>query len=1237
MPKVSIIIPCYNQGNFIDKAIKSALDQTFEDIEIIVVNDGSTDHQTNVKLSKLCFPNTRVITTKNQGLAAARNTGIQKAKGEYILPLDADDYIDATYIEIAVKLLDSRPELGIVYCRAQLFGVKNTEWRLPDFSLKKMLLDNIIFCTAAFRKKDWEKVGGYDPKMEYGWEDYDFWLSLIEMGRSVYRIPRVLFYYRVSENSMVRSRALTQKIETFVKIFHKHSKLFSENIGIWVEAFLTAHNSYHEAHLAICDDVKEINRSKWFRKVDVGPCRLAFGLNDISDIFRFCFYPSDGFVAIKGIKIKYETKGKEEISFNEFETNADLVYNEVYIFSTEVPKINIDFNKIADNNSLEKINKLIIKLKYLSFGKKCLPEAIKLHQEALIECKNYSVPDKIKKKVEESDCGEKTQTILGKIKSRIKRKEKNHLLLLKRSGLFDKDYYTKHNPEIDFREIDPILHYIRVGWQDKRNPNELFDISWYKKQNPDCAGMDPLLHFIEKGWRNNRDPNPYFSTAYYLENYPESIKISDNPLAHYLQYGWREGKNPNSNFDSDGYLSQYPDVKIAGMNPLTHYIHDGIEEGRSYLRFFDIDYYIECNPFAKSDPALIYINFGAEEGQWPNRNFDPVFYREHYCQPDSSLLQAFLHYEKVGSVRGYRPWSLFDPKYYADTYPEFIKSHQFPLVHYQKEGIFRGFYPCREIEALEYKPKISILVPVYNTDAMLLKKCIHSVLYQAYPHWELCLVDDGSNVEHIHRLLEEFTKIDKRIKTKILNENKGISEASNVAASMATGDYIGFLDHDDELALNALYEIVCAINNGDPDVIYSDEDLVSAEGRYLDRFFKPGFNYELLLSHNYITHFLVTKQSLFKKVGGFSKNNDGAQDYDLVLKLIEQSENITHIDKPIYYWRAIDSSTSVNHSQKDYADEAGRKAVQSALQRRGIDASVYPGMLKYYYHVERKVESQPVVDVFIISKDENKIGKDRLEKLIKTTTYQKLKIHCLMITGKNRSLIDSLDEIGDDVFIHQFDESLSASQFLNRAVAMTSGVQLVFLSPQIEIVCNNWIELLLGYSQDRKIGAVGGYIDEKKRSDLKISSIPDLNNTTWKYYREFFLMCSRHLNGLQCAQNVLAISTELCMVKRSLFESAGGFNQSKLSNIMYDIDFSLRLRESGFNNVYLPSCEARYIENPLFEVKDDLNKEIQNFQKKWKKLLLKGDPFYNLNKVIDGTNVTRDIWLKWYAGIDSQK
>lgn len=230
---VSVIIPCYNDGKYLHEAISSVLASTYDEYEIIVVDDGSTDSETIKVLKNIHIDKVKVITCgTNQGLSHARNYGISQALGKYILPLDADDKIASTYISKAVKVLEKNENIGIVYCEAELFGLKKGKWDLPEFKPAQMLVGNQIFSTAMFRKRDWQQTGGYCEDWKHGYEDYDFWLSILELGREVVRIPETLFFYRQKETSMIteliNDKKRTQDItENIVK---RHPKIYRQTI-----------------------------------------------------------------------------------------------------------------------------------------------------------------------------------------------------------------------------------------------------------------------------------------------------------------------------------------------------------------------------------------------------------------------------------------------------------------------------------------------------------------------------------------------------------------------------------------------------------------------------------------------------------------------------------------------------------------------------------------------------------------------------------------------------------------------------------------------------------------------------------------------------------------------------------------------------------------------------------------------------------------------------------------------
>jgi len=226
MAKISVVIPCYNHGGYLQDAIHSVLSQTFQNIEIIVVDDGSTDLETVSILDRIDYPCVKLLRTVNNGLSSARNTGIAASSGEYILPLDADDRIAPGYLEKGAEVLDHTPAIDVVYGRAEYFGARSGSWELGEFSSRKLLVENMVFCTSLFRRKCWQLAGGYDPAMRFGWEDWEFWLTLCEHQAVFYRLPEVVFYYRIHSSSMTSSMRLWQKALMMGHMVIKHRRLY---------------------------------------------------------------------------------------------------------------------------------------------------------------------------------------------------------------------------------------------------------------------------------------------------------------------------------------------------------------------------------------------------------------------------------------------------------------------------------------------------------------------------------------------------------------------------------------------------------------------------------------------------------------------------------------------------------------------------------------------------------------------------------------------------------------------------------------------------------------------------------------------------------------------------------------------------------------------------------------------------------------------------------------------------
>lgn len=275
-PLVSIIVPCYNQAQYLDEALQSVLNQTYINWECIIVNDGSPDNTEQVSSKWLTKDNRfKYIEIKNGGLSNARNTGIKNAVGSYILPLDADDKIGEQYLELALKEFEKNLNLKVVYCKAEMFGEENGKWLLGEFSLEKLVRYNMIFCSAVFKKSDWEKVNGYDVAMIYGWEDWEFWISILKNDGEVKCIDKTLFYYRVKSKSMVKDLTDKKQNYLFNYLSVKHADFFVKEYGSFFD--------FSKAQIEISNLKKEKQKLKSKKFLLNQLCYLTFGFRLFKD------------------------------------------------------------------------------------------------------------------------------------------------------------------------------------------------------------------------------------------------------------------------------------------------------------------------------------------------------------------------------------------------------------------------------------------------------------------------------------------------------------------------------------------------------------------------------------------------------------------------------------------------------------------------------------------------------------------------------------------------------------------------------------------------------------------------------------------------------------------------------------------------------------------------------------------------------------------------------------------
>ncbi|EOW1971561.1 glycosyltransferase family 2 protein [Enterococcus faecalis] len=535
----------------------------------------------------------------------------------------------------------------------------------------------------------------------------------------------------------------------------------------------------------------------------------------------------------------------------------------------------------------------------------------------------------------------------------------------------------------------------------------------------------------------------------------------------------------------------------------------------------------------------------------------------------------------------------------------------------------------QEIATFHYQPKISIAMPVYNVEEKWLRLCIDSILNQVYTNWELCMADDASTDPNVKKILTEYQQLDERIRVVFREQNGHISEATNSALAIATGEFVALLDNDDELAINAFYEVVKVLNeNPELDLIYSDEDKIDMDGNRSDPAFKPDWSPDLLLGTNYISHLGVYRRSILEEIGGFRKGYEGSQDYDLVLRFTEKTtkERIKHIPKVLYYWRMLPTSTAVDQGSKGYAFEAGLRAVQDALVRRGINGHATHGAANGLYDVYYDIESEKLVSIIIPTKNGYKDVQRCVSSIIEKTTYQNYEI----IMADNGSTDPKMYELYAEFeqqlpgrfFVESIDIPFNFSTINNRAAKKAHGEYLLFLNNDTEVITENWLTLMVSFAQQERIGCVGAKLLYPNNTVQHAGVILGLGGVAGHGHYGYPHGDLGYFGRLAINVNYSAVTAACLLMKKADFDAVGGFEEA-FTVAFNDVDLCLKVQALGRDNVWLHEAELYHFESQTRGY-DDKGKKKKRFEQekvmmeeKWGPLI-ENDPFYN-------PNLTRDI------------
>lgn len=533
-------------------------------------------------------------------------------------------------------------------------------------------------------------------------------------------------------------------------------------------------------------------------------------------------------------------------------------------------------------------------------------------------------------------------------------------------------------------------------------------------------------------------------------------------------------------------------------------------------------------------------------------------------------------------------------------------------------------------EKWEQRPLISIAMPTYNSPARYLRKAIESVRNQVYPNWELCIADDRSTQPHVKEILDDYAARDARIKVMHRAENGHISEASNSALELAAGEFVGLLDHDDELHPLALYYVAELIGK-DPQaaLIYSDEDKITVDDHRYEPYFKCDFNYDLFLGQNMISHFGVYRTSVLRQIGGFRKGLEGSQDYDLALRVLEAvgPNAIRHIPRVLYHWRVLPESTASSADAKPYAVIAASRAVQEHLTRSHIDAQVLSADNASMYQrvVYALPEAHPPVEIIIPTRDAAGLVKQCVDSIRNLTTYRNYLITIVDNGSEKPETFELFKSYESDTRIRIVrDDSPFNYSAINNRVALVSNAEFVcLLNNDIEVITPDWLSELVSIAMQDNVGAVGAkllYPDDTIQHAGVFLGMGGLAGHGHKHLPRY---APGYFNRAVLRNAVSAVTAACLVIRTSIYREVQGLDEG-LVVAFNDVDFCLRVREAGYRNVWTPFAELYHHESASRGYEDTPEKmarfvkEIDFVKQRWGSALW-SDPFYSPNLSIDST------------------
>ena len=568
----------------------------------------------------------------------------------------------------------------------------------------------------------------------------------------------------------------------------------------------------------------------------------------------------------------------------------------------------------------------------------------------------------------------------------------------------------------------------------------------------------------------------------------------------------------------------------------------------------------------------------------------------------------------LNTIRRYGRMLRGAPPIDSFTYHSWLQHHQRRTQDTAEVG--------RAIDAFTYRPRISVITPVYNTDPRWLRRAVESVRAQVYPDWELCLGDDGSTRRETVEALAEIAALDPRIKVVRMPQNGGISAASNAALAQATGDFVALLDHDDEIPPDALFEVATLLNaHPDADVIYTDEDKLEFDGTHSEPFFKPDWSPEYLRSSMYVGHLGVYRRDLVNRVGGFRSAYDGSQDYDLALRVTEQTTAVYHIPRILYHWRKIPGSAAGDQVAKPWALDAAKRALSDHLARQPIPATVVPDPGNGLWRVQYRILGEPLVTIVIPtdSRIARGPGGDRdllrqcLQSIVERTTYKNYELLVVDNGRLSRGVQELLRDVQHRRVVYEPSTPFNFADKINFAASHARGEHLLLLNDDTEVINGEWLTAMLEFSQQREIGAVGGKLYYPDGRIQHVGVVLGIGGGACHVLAGQAGDSPGYFGSALVIRNYSAVTGACCMTPRAVFEEVGGFDE-RFALDFNDVDYCLRVRARGYRIVGTPFARLYHYEGATFGSRERVvnPQEIKALGDRWQHVI-DSDPYYSPN------------------------